>query len=230
MAATRIIGLIGGLGPAATAIYRHALAAASEKAGRRLRLIEATADVAAVLQAAGASNTAGVTALLARHVYALKARGAGVMAVAAVTPHMAADALRELASGCEFIDLVAVLNEELLLRRLSVVGLIGTRAVLRSRLFGRLAIGMAPVTEARMIKMHDLYVSIVSQRAVPAGVAEELFLEASRQMADGAEAVVLAGTELSLIAQSSWSGTPIIDCSKLHVDAILSAACRERTD
>jgi aspartate racemase len=38
---------------------------------------------------------------------------------------------------------------------------------------------------------------------------------------DGAEAIVLAGTELALVLNEENAGFPAVDCARLHLDAIL---------
>ena len=38
------------------------------------------------------------------------------------------------------------------------------------------------------------------------------------------EAVILAGTELALVPGTAWEGVRIVDCARLHVEAIVDAA------
>ncbi len=71
--------------------------------------------------------------------------------------------------------------------------------------------------------IHDAYVRIVAAEKGDAGDTDgfrrlaRLFL--SR---DGADAIVLAGTELALVFDEKNAGFPAVDCARVHIDAIMA--------
>jgi aspartate racemase len=220
----KLIGLIGGLGPAATVLYYQALVAEAGRRGEVLRLLVNHAEVGKVLDLAARDARDELGDYLLRLMLELDSGGAEVLAVSAVTPHLGAEFLRA-AYGDRFIDIVDVINE-----RLGEVGarraiLLGTRRVMQSRLFGRLSCEPATLSEAELDQAHGLYVSIVqAQAAAPETTATLTAMARTLLQREGADAIVLAGSELSLIEPGAWGELPVIDAGRLHVEAILDVA------
>jgi len=220
----RLIGLIGGLGPAATVFYYQALVAEAVRRGEALRLLVNQAEVARVLDLAARDERLELGDYLLRLMLELDSGGAEVLAVSAVTPHLAAETLRS-AYGERFVDIVDVTNAALEDSRARKAILFGTRRVMQSGLFGRLGCEVAAMSEAELDQAHALYVSIVqAQAASPETTAAFTAMARSLLVREAADAIVLAGSELSLIDPGAWGDLPVIDAGRLHVDAILDAA------
>lgn len=218
----KLIGLIGGLGPAATVFYYQALVAEAGRRGDDLRLLVNHAEVAKVLDFAARDARDELGDYLMRLMLELDSGGAEVLAVSAVTPHLAAEYLRA-AYGDRFIDIVDAINARLIGARRAV--LLGTRRVMQSRLFGRLACESSNLSEAELDQAHGLYVSIVqAQAATPEITAALTAMARALLQREGADAIVLAGSELSLIDPAAWGDLPVIDAGRLHVEVILDAA------
>jgi aspartate racemase len=83
------IGLVGGLGPAATVYYHNALLRRHAELGAKPDIVVVHADVARVLGRVRDGDIAGLARYLAGFVERLRAAGATLAAVAAVTPHIA---------------------------------------------------------------------------------------------------------------------------------------------
>jgi aspartate racemase len=220
----RLIGLIGGLGPAATVFYYQALVSGAARRGDPLRLLLNHAEVARVLDLAGRNERLELGDYLLRLALELDSGGAELFALTGVTPHLAADSLRA-AYGDRFVGVVEVINARLERDGSRKAVLLGTRAVMHSELFGHLACETAQQSQSELDQAHELYVSIVqTQVATPETTQAITALARSVMEREQADAVVLAGTELSLIEPAAWGGLPVIDAGRLHVEALLNAA------
>ena len=216
-----MLGLVGGLGPAATVHYYRGLVAEAALRGVQLRLLISHADVGRVLDLASRKARHGLAAYLAERCLELEAGGATVLAVGAVTPHLCVDELSRLTSA-PGVDLLDGVQAEVRRRAYEKVLVFGTRVVTESRLFGRLEEAVLISDPHRMQKVHDLYVSIVQRGSVDVATAGALGVLAAELAAEeNADAVVLAGTELALVPPAAWGDVPVVDCAQAHIKAIV---------
>jgi aspartate racemase len=221
---TKLIGLVGGLGPAATVFYYNGLLAEAQRRELALRLMINQADVRLVLDAAARGARDELAAHLAQRLRELERAGAKTLAIAAVTPHMCLPELARLIPA-PLVDIVAVVERELRRRKIERIALLGTRATVATRLFGRLSATVVDPTASRIERCHELYLSIVTEGRASTEAARAfgaLAAELARELE--VEAIVLAGTELSLVPAEAWSGLQTINCAQLHIEAIVSAA------
>jgi len=129
--------------------------------------------------------------------------------------------LREL-SPLPLLDIVDILTRRLRERRIDRVALLGTRFTMESRLFGRLedveVIDLAPPD---VDEVHRIYLSIANDGlASPADTAYLKGLCRKLHENAGAQAIVIAGTELSLVLREGEETFPVVDCAEAHVEAI----------
>jgi len=219
-----LVGLIGGLGPAATVHYYKRLLAEAERLAVPLRLFINHADVERVLALAGRDEREALADYLAARAGELERAGAAVLAVGAVTPHLCAAELKPRLRA-RFVDLIDALSMELERQGLERVVVLGTRTVMQTRLFGRVSQAAPAPAAAVMDRIHELYVSIVRNGdADPATTATLAEIAHDLLGQNRAQAVVLAGTELSLAPRDGWGDLPILDCAQIHVRAIIAAA------
>lgn len=222
----RLIGLIGGLGPAATVHYYTELVAEASRRGVELRLLINHADVGRVLELASRGDRGGLADHLAELARELERAGADVLAICAVTPHLCAPELAEQLNT-PLVDLVSVVQAEVQRRGFQRVALLGTHMVVESRLFGRLPVAVAPSDASRVQRIHDLYTSIVRRGGVDREAAAALrALAAELVDSERADGLLLAGTELALAPPDVWRDLPVLDCAGAHVGAIIDAAQR----
>jgi aspartate racemase len=169
---TRLIGLVGGLGPAATMHYYGGLLAECIRRGVTARLIINQATVDVVLDAAGRGDRSALAAHLASRMIELQGANAELLAIAAITPHMC---MAELAPqiSLPIVDAIVVTDAEVRRRAITRVALMGTRATVASRLFGRLVAAVVDPEPGQVSRVHDLYVSIVKLGRVEPDVANE---------------------------------------------------------
>jgi aspartate racemase len=221
---SRCIGLIGGLGIGATILYYQELAKAHAARGRALDLCILHADVARVLGLIKAGDVAALTDYLAAFAERLHAAGAEMVALTGVAPHFCAPELARRAP-VPLIDLVTEIGAAVRQAGYRRVSLFGTRFAMESRLFGRLAdVEVVLPRPEELTQIHDAYVGIVNRGAGDAATLDLITEIAQRQIArDQVDAIVFAGTELSLLFLETPPPFPHIDGTKVHLDAIMRA-------
>jgi aspartate racemase len=214
-------GLIGGLGVGATVHYYRELAKKHADAGQTMRLLIAHADVTSVLAYARNRNVSGLASYLAGIVERLSGAGATVAAISAVTPHLCYPELRSI-SALPLIDIVGVTSRELKARGLRRVALFGTRFVIETDFFGALEqVEVVRPEPDEIDEIHRIYSTLIGEGQALAGQRDRLTEIANAVLRrDAVDAIVLAGTELSLVFDSPELTFPAVDCTRLHVQAI----------
>jgi aspartate racemase len=217
---TRRLGLIGGLGPSATVHYYRELIASVEKGGRVPRLLMAHANIDRVYAMLGEKDLAGLARYLASLIAETAAGGAELSAIVAATPHICAAQLVPL-SPVPFIDMLSEVAAAVRTRGLKRVALLGTRFTVETHLFGSLhnieVIAPKP-DEIEMI--HRIYMNVVVGRGTDAQLGDLRKLAQTFVTRDGAQSILIAGTDLSPVLTESNSDFPLLDCARIHIDAI----------
>jgi aspartate racemase len=215
----RVLGLVGGLGPGATIYYYNGLIAAHKAQGRVARMLIAHADVDHGRPLAEADKLDELAHYLNGFIDATAAGGAEMAAIVAVTPHICAAQLLPLLR-IPLIDMVATIAEEIRARGLKRVALFGTRSTVQSRMFGRLGVDVVMPTPDEIDLINTGYLDVVYDRSTPAGIDRLRELAHTLMRRDGAEAVLLAGTDLSMVMNEANAGFPTLDCAGVHIEAI----------
>jgi aspartate racemase len=206
----RNLGLIGGLGPGATVFYYEQLV----KAGAGELLI-IHADMSYGLSLMEQSNYRALAEYFARIIDRMARGGAEVAAISAVTPHACIREL-ETISALPLVNIIDATRAEILARGLRRVALFGTRFVVASRMFGMLD-GVEVVVPEQVSEIHEAYMQTVAGdtegRDRLSAIAHQLTVDA----------VVLAGTDLSLVFNENNTDFPYVDCTQVHIREILRA-------
>jgi aspartate racemase len=217
----RCLGLIGGLGPAATIHYYRELIAAHERQARVQRLLIAHADIHRAYAAMNAKDFDGLARYLGDLIESTAAGGAELSAIVAVTPHICARQLAAI-SSIPLINMLTEVHEAVSARGLKRVALLGTRFTIETRMFDGLQDIETVMPNADEIDtIHRIYTDFVAGRGSDAQTEELRKLALTFVRRDGAEAVLIAGTDLSMVITESNAGFPIIDCARVHIDAIV---------
>jgi aspartate racemase len=216
----RCLGLIGGLGPGATVHYYRELLAAHEKQGRVPRMLIAHADVDRARALAEEKKLEELARYLSGLIESTAAGGAEMTAIVAITPHICAAELTRL-SPLPLIDIVSEVAEAIRIRGLKRVALFGTRSTVESGMFGRLGVNVVMPKSDEIDLIHNTYLDILYDRSTPAQVDRLREQAHTLIVRDGAEAVLLAGTDLSMVFNESNTGFPTIDCAGVHIAAIM---------
>jgi aspartate racemase len=69
-------------------------------------------------------------------------------------------------------------------------------------------------------RIHDTYLDVVAGRQTPSQLDMLRELAQTLMTRDGAEAILLAGTDLSMVFDESNAGFPMIDCAGVHIRSI----------
>ena len=138
------IGLIGGIGVAATVVYYQRLTAAVTAMGGRLQLTIAHAEVTDLARNANAGNTAEQADIYAGLIDRLARAGCDCAAITSLGGHFCfEDTVAR--SALPLVSAVAPLDDHFASRGVGTVGLLGTSVLMRSQLFGQLSLTRAIV-------------------------------------------------------------------------------------
>jgi aspartate racemase len=217
----RCLGLVGGLGPGATVHYYRELVAAHERRGRSLQILIVHADIERVYAAVNAKDFEGLACYFAGMIADMAAGGAEFTAIVAATAHICARELAAL-SRLPLINMLTEVRQAVDAKRLRRVGLLGTRFTIESRMFGCLdGIETIMPDADRIEKIHELYKEFVDGRGSDQKADELRKIAQGFVSSHGAQSVLIAGTDLSNVFTDSNAGFPVIDCARVHIDAIV---------
>ena len=215
----RVLGLVGGLGPNATVYYYNGLIAAHKAQGRVARMLIAHADVDHGRPLAEAGKLDELARYLNDFIDATAAGGAEMAAIVAITPHICTAQLLPLLR-IPLIDMVATVADELRARGLKRIALLGTRSTVQSRMFGRLGVDVVMPKPEEIDLINNAYLDVVYDRSTPETIDRLRETAHTLIRRDGAESVLLAGTDLSMVLNEESAGFPTIDCAGVHIKEI----------
>jgi len=219
------IGLIVGIGPAATDYYYRHLIAAAARAGKDLELTMAHADTPTLLRHQTEGNVQAQVDIYRRLTDRMQRAGIAQVAVTSIAGHFCIDAFKAV-SPVPVVDLLEVIKLEVKRRGLRRVGLLGTRVVMQSHFYGVLD-GVEVIAPADdLTEVHEAYVAMASA-GVATAAHREVFMRAGTSLTrtHGCEAILLAGTDLALVfGKGVETGFAILDCAETHAAAIALAA------
>lgn len=223
------IGLIGGIGPAATVVYYQRLVARMKELGAPLDLtIAHTPDIQVLIRNNLADRREEQAREYAPLIDRLKAAGCDCAAITSLGGHFCFTETQAI-SSLPLVSAVEPLDDYFAAQGIRRIGLLGTRVVMRTRLYGQLARTEAVALDAEIDMIGQTY-----QDIAVAGTCTDkqraLFLDAGARMHRdlGAEAIVLAGTDLNLAFDGQDPGYRVIDALDVHV-AVLADLAAGRT-
>ncbi|MEP3890880.1 MAG: aspartate/glutamate racemase family protein [Hellea sp.] len=223
------IGLIGGIGPASTEFYYRELVKAHAEAGRKMALTIAHADAGTLVKNLQAGQSKAQAQIFARYIDQLRAGGAEAVAVTSMGGHFCIEDLKEI-SSLPIIDAIPEINAHLSEMGVKRIALLGTEAVMESKLYGGLtAVDTVALPKAELKTIHNHYIAMAM--AVNANDAQkDYFHEIGLKLSQdhGAELILLAGTDLFLAFGDEDHGYPIIDSAIIHVNSITKASLNNR--
>jgi aspartate racemase len=107
-------------------------------------------------------------------------------------------------------------------RGLRTVGVIGTRTVMETGLYGGITSAQIVRPEGDALdEVHSAYITMAGEGRVTEA-QRRVFFSAGRQLCQesGAEAILLGGTDLFLAFAGEDCGFPTLDCADVHVEAL----------
>ncbi|WP_299885596.1 aspartate/glutamate racemase family protein [uncultured Ruegeria sp.] len=223
------IGLIGGIGVAATVVYYQRLSAAIAAREKPLELTIVNADVQELIRNNLADERDAQARVYAGLLNRLQAAGADCAAITSLGGHFCYDETVPL-SPIPLVSAVKPLDAYFASQGFGTVGLLGTRVVMQTKLYGQLVQTRAVALEDEIDTLGQTY-----QDMAVAGICSEqdraLFLDAGHRMVNdlNADAIVLAGTDLNLAFDGQDPGYTVVDALDVHVELLARLAGKELT-
>jgi aspartate racemase len=196
---------------------------ARKKATLELTIVHA--DTPTLLNNLTRNDAAAQTVIYTRLTNRLVAAGAECVGVTSIAGHFCIDEFKAV-SPLPVVDMIAEVSRAVEARGLKRVGIIGTRTVMETRFYGRIASAeIVPPSEPDLEEVHQAYVAMAASGFVTDD-QRSIFNAASRRLIEdqGAEAIMLGGTDLALAFNEQTAEFPLVDCAGIHADAIAKLA------
>jgi aspartate racemase len=218
----RCLGLVGGLGVGATLHYYQKLAEAHDARGSTPDIVIVHAETARTFEYVQAADPRGMAEYLKGFLRRLKAAGAEVGVIPAVTPLYCWNELTAT-SPLPLISMVDAVAAELAARAARRIAVFGTRYVIESGFYGLLqGVEVVRSKPDEVAVIHGIYTELLRERKGSEEQHRKLTdLAHTLQARDGVNAILLAGTDLSLIFNESNTDFPHVDCAAVHLRAIV---------
>ena len=219
------IGLIGGIGPAATDFYYRRLIStfASKKVALELTIVHA--DAPTLLGNLASNDAATQVAIYMKLTNRLAAAGAECVAITSVAGHFCIDTFKA-SSALPVVDMISEVNRAIERQAFARIGILGTRTVMQTRLYGGVPrVEIVAPSGQDLEDVHQAYVAMAASGIVTAAQSA-IFAAVSRKLLkeSGVEAIMLGGTDLALAFNERDTEFPLIDCAAIHADAIAKLA------
>ena len=219
------IGLIGGIGPAATEFYYRGLIERHAAAGTKLELTIAHADVREMGKNLANGEALKQAEIFLRLVERLAAAGAEAAAVTSMGGHFCIRELTAL-SPLPLLNAIPMVDAAIRQRKLETIGILGTSMVMKTGLYGGITAARIVVPEGDALEqVHRTYIEMAAVGRVTEAQRRLFFANGQRLCREqGADAVFLGGTDLCLAFTGQDCGFPVLDSAEIHVDAIYRAS------
>jgi aspartate racemase len=219
------IGLIGGIGPAATDAYYRRLIAAFAARQAELVMTIAHADTPTLVKNLTNNDRAAQAAIFADLTKRLVLAGADCVVVTSIAGHFCIDDFLAV-SPLPVVNMIVAVGEALKQRGLRRIGILGTRTVMESRFYGALPfVEIIAPTRQDLADVHEAYIAMAAAGVVTEAQRSVFDSVSARLLRDhGAQAIMLGGTDLALVYDEATSAIPVIDCVSIHVGAIVRVA------
>lgn len=224
------IGMIGGIGPAATEFYYKNLVQIYKSKNKSLDLTIVHAEASDLISNICTNSPEKQAEIFLELALRLKAAGADVIAISSIAGHFCIPEFEKL-SPLPIVSAISALESELIKRGIQRIGLLGHRVPMESRLFGSVAFTKVVIPLGDDLdKVHHEYIQIATT-GKSTDSQRELFFAIGKGLCDkqGADAVVLAGTDLFLAFDGYDCGFTTIDSALVHINALFNASVNKST-
>jgi len=221
----RKVGIIGGMGPEATAeMYRRIIKAFQRRYGAVYdsdypEMVIVNLPIPDVVEREGYSSA--VKDMLVETASKLKEYGVDFIAIPCNTVSVFSETIRKVV-GIEVIDIVEEVAKEVKNEALTCVGLLATENTIRARLYQRALEGVRLIVPTReeQRRVTEIILSILSGRKRRRD-REYLYKLSAKMKERGAEKVIVGCTDLSLIV---GRGGFFIDSLNVLVESVVRHA------
>jgi len=226
--------MIGGLGPESTVdYYRSIIARYRERDPGKAypHIVINSLDVDKGIAMLDAGRLDDLTDYISAGVEQLVRAGAEFGFMAANSPHLVFNEVQQR-SAIPLLSIVRATADHARALGLAKVGLFGTGFTMRAdfypREFDRVGINLVRPQESEQAFIHRKYIGELLNNEFLVETRAEILRIAQRMTAeDGAQEIVLAGTELPLLLRDSGqNGITFLDTTVIHVEAIVNELLR----
>ena len=217
------IGLIGGIGPAATDFYYRGLVDRHVAAGIPLECTIAHADVREMSRNLAGGQPKRQAEIFGGLIGRLKAAGAQAAAVTSMGGHFCINELLPI-SQLPLVHGIHAVDAAITRSGLKKIGILGTPLVMNTRLYGGVSAAELVAPEGDMFDQVGASDMAMAQIGRVTDAQREAFVKAGRWLMEerGVEAIMLGGTDLFLAFAGREPEFPLVDCADIHVDAIFA--------
>jgi aspartate racemase len=224
------LGIVGGIAPESTVdYYRRIIALYQQRRpdGHNPELIINSIDLRRMLDLVAAGDRRALADYLSGEIARVARAGATIGLLASNTPHLVFDDLQR-ASPIPLISIVEATCAEVEKRRLTRVGLLGTRFTMEGRfypdVFAKKGITVVVPTEIERAYVHGQYLGELVAGVYRPETRNAVLAIVERMRSDeGIEAVILGGTELPLLFRDGPpSQIALLDTTGIHVEAAVA--------
>jgi aspartate racemase len=222
------VGLIGGIGPAATEFYYRGLTRAFAAANRKLELTICNAEVREMTRNLSAGDRQGQAEIFAGLIGRMKAAGAKAAAVTSMGGHFCIKELMAI-SPLPLINAIPELDAYFGRMGVKRIGILGSSVVMQSKFYGGVtSVEIAAPKGADLDEVGQRYLALAMAASATDG-DRRFFHEAGRRLVDeqGADVIVLSGTDLFLAFDGAEPGYKLADAADIHIGAIVRAAMQD---
>ncbi len=231
----KLLGIIGGTGPESTVeYYRRLIAAYSSRGGQggAPPMIINSVQNRKLVEWFTAGQLGPVTDFLVTEIERLERAGADFALIAANTPHLVFDQLKQRVR-IPLLSIVEATAAAARAARLHRLALFGTRFTMQATLFpdafARAGMKIVVPNESEQEFIHEKYMgelflgTILDETRL--ALVEIVQRMKERDQVDG---LILGGTELSLILREpTVAGLPVLDTTQIHVEAAVEWMLRD---
>jgi len=225
------IGMIGGIGPAATEFYYRNLVKSYKSANELLELTIVHAEASEVIGNIVSNSPGKQAEVFQKLALRLQAAGADSIVISSIAAHFCISEFEKI-SPLPIVNIVQTLEADLARRKLKRVGVLGNRITMETKLFGCVSFAEIIVPFGKELDVvHDEYIKMATTGTVDSRQRELLFT-IGKDLCEkqGVEAVVLAGTDLFLAFDGYDCGFPVIDSALVHIEALLDMSVQATTN
>jgi aspartate racemase len=225
----KTVGLIGGTGPESTIEYYRFIIDGyrkRQKDGSYPSILINSVDLNRLITWINAGELDAIADYLVSEIERLARAGADFGALAANTPHIVFDQIRERVS-LPLISIVESTCDKVNALGLKRPGLMGTRFTMQGRfypdVFARAGLPLIMPNDEEQAFIHEKYFGELLKNIFEPETRTQLMEIAERIKArDGIDCLILAGTELPLLLRDTeHNGLPLLDTTKIHVEQIV---------
>ena len=231
----KTLGIIGGTGPESTVEYYQRLIAAHRARhpeGRSPSLIINSVDNRKLVDWFTANELPPIVDYLAREIARLERAGADFGLIAANTPHLVFGELQTRVA-IPLLSIVEATADVAVAAELRRIALFGTRFTMRAPMFpdafARRGLTVVVPNADEQVFIDAKYFGELFHGVIRDETREALLaIVESMKQRDSIDALILGGTELSLILREpTAAGLPVLDTTQIHVDAAVDWLLRD---